>query len=212
MAKKKSSAVWARDHIEDTYVKLAQKNGYRSRAAFKLIGIDDQDRLIRCGISVIDLGSAPGAWSQVLQKRMTPPRSDQIIGSIVALDRLPMDPIQGVSFIQGDFYEQSVRDSVIAAVSSPKVDLILSDMAPNLSGISASDSARMADLVESAVEFSTDYLKTEGTLLVKCFHGSGYSQLVELFKKKFRKVWVRKPPASRSRSSELYLLGNSLRS
>ncbi|MBN9429254.1 MAG: RlmE family RNA methyltransferase [Burkholderiales bacterium] len=206
MKKGKVNRAWIAQHINDPYVKLAQKHQYRSRAAFKLIGIDEQDRLIRPGMAVVDLGSAPGAWSQVLRERLA--RSGGgIDGRIVALDLLPMEPIADVQFIQGDFREPETLARLEEALGGVRLDLVVSDMAPNLSGVAVADAARMADLVELAVEFALRHLKPDGALLVKCFHGSGYSQLVELFKDSFVKVAARKPKASRDRSAETYLLG-----
>lgn len=206
MKKGKVNRAWIAQHINDPYVKLAQKHQYRSRAAFKLIGIDEQDRLIRPGMAVVDLGSAPGAWSQVLRERLA--RSGGgIDGRIVALDLLPMEPIADVQFIQGDFREPETLARLEQALGGVRLDLVVSDMAPNLSGVAVADAARMADLVELAVEFALRHLKPDGALLVKCFHGSGYSQLVELFKDSFVKVAARKPKASRDRSAETYLLG-----
>ncbi|MCO5108337.1 MAG: RlmE family RNA methyltransferase [Burkholderiaceae bacterium] len=209
--RKKVNRAWLAQHIDDPYVKLAQKHGYRSRAAFKLVEIDAQDRLIRPGIAVVDLGSAPGAWSQVLRERLARPASagGGIDGRIVALDLLPMEPVADVEFIQGDFRDEQTLRRLEAALGGARLDLVVSDMAPNLSGVAAADSARMADLVELAVAFALAHLKPDGALLVKCFHGSGYSQVVELFKRSFARVAVRKPRASRDRSAETYLLGRA---
>ncbi len=207
--RKKPSRAWLARHIDDPYVKLAQKHGYRSRAAFKLIEIDAQDRLIRSGIVAVDLGSAPGAWSQVLRERLARPGGAGIDGRIVALDLLPMEPIPDVTFLQGDFREEETLRRLEAALGGAKPDLVVSDMAPNLSGIASADAARMSDLIELAVAFALAHLKPDGALLVKCFHGSGYSQAVELFKRSFARVAVRKPKASRAGSAETYLLGRS---
>jgi 23S rRNA (uridine2552-2'-O)-methyltransferase len=207
--RKKPSRAWLARHIDDPYVKLAQKHGYRSRAAFKLIEIDAQDRLIRPGIVAVDLGSAPGAWSQVLRERLARPGGAGIDGRIVALDLLPMEPIPDVTFLQGDFREEETLRRLEAALGGAKPDLVVSDMAPNLSGIASADAARMSDLIELAVAFALAHLKPDGALLVKCFHGSGYSQAVELFKRSFARVAVRKPKASRAGSAETYLLGRS---
>lgn len=211
--RKKVNRAWLAQHIDDPYVKLAQKHQYRSRAAFKLIEIDAQDHLIRPGISVVDLGSAPGAWSQVLRERLARPAGagGGIDGRIVALDLLPMEPIPDVTFLQGDFREEETLRRLEDALGGAKLDLVVSDMAPNLSGIAAADAARMGDLVELAVAFARAHLKPDGALLVKCFHGSGYSQIVELFKRTFVRVAVRKPKASRGRSAETFVLGRSLK-
>ncbi|HQX26112.1 MAG TPA: RlmE family RNA methyltransferase [Pseudomonadota bacterium] len=211
--RKKVNRAWLAQHIDDPYVRLAQKHAYRSRAAFKLVEIDAQDRLIRPGIVVVDLGSAPGAWSQVLRERLARPAAagGGIDGRIVALDLIPMDPIPDVVFLQGDFRDDQTLRQLEEALGGAKLDLVVSDMAPNLSGIAAADAARMSDLVELAVAFALAHLKPDGALLVKCFHGSGYSQVVELFKRSFVRVAVRKPKASRDRSAETYLLGRSPR-
>lgn len=214
----KVNRAWIAQHIDDPYVKLAQQRQYRSRAAFKLIGIDEQDRLIRPGMTVLDLGSAPGAWSQVLRERMRRrsgpgeaggEAGGEIDGRIYALDLLPMEPIPGVTFLQGDFRQEATLRQLEEALGGRCLDLVVSDMAPNLSGVAAADAARMGDLVELAVAFALDHLAPGGVLLAKCFHGSGYSQLVELFKRSFVRVAVRKPAASRARSAETYLLGRS---
>lgn len=209
----KTNRAWIARHLDDPYVKLAQKHAYRSRAAFKLIGIDDQERLIRPGMAVLDLGSAPGAWSQVLRERLrrTGAPGAAIDGRIVALDLLPMEPIADVDFVQGDFRDEETLQRLARALDGARLDLVVSDMAPNLSGVAVADSARMSDLVELAVAFALDHLKPDGALLVKCFHASGYSQLVELFKRSFGRVAVRKPPASRAESAETYLLGRAPR-
>ncbi|MFA7666328.1 MAG: RlmE family RNA methyltransferase [Burkholderiaceae bacterium] len=211
MKKRKVDRAWLAQHINDPYVKLAQRHQYRSRAAFKLIEILDQDRLLRRGMTVVDLGSAPGAWSQVLRERLLRPAGGGLDGRIIALDLLPMEPVDGVEFIQGDFREAGVLARLEASLAGGRVDLVVSDMAPNLSGVAAADSARMADLVELAADFACTHLKADGALLVKCFHGSGYSQLAELFRKRFVKVAARKPKASRDRSAETYLLGRGLK-
>jgi 23S rRNA (uridine2552-2'-O)-methyltransferase len=210
MAKNKFNKAWLAQHLSDPYVKLAQKHAYRSRAAFKLIEIDQQDKLIHPGMTVVDLGSAPGAWSQVLRERLVGP-GGTLRGRIVALDMLPMEPVADVEFILGDFREAEVLDALEAAIAGQPVDLVVSDMAPNLSGVEMADSARMADLIELAVDFAVHHLKPDGALLVKCFHGSGYSQLVEMFKRHFVRVAPRKPKASRDKSAETYLLGRGLK-
>lgn len=211
MAKNKFSKAWMHEHLTDPYVKLAQKHNYRSRAAFKLTEIDEQDRLIRPGMVVVDLGSAPGSWSQVLRERLARPGGG-LDGRVIALDLLPMEPIADVDFIEGDFRDDAVLAELEQRLGATKVDLVVSDMAPNLSGVAAADSARIAHVVELAVEFASRHLKPNGALLVKCFHGSGYSQLVQLFKQTFETVAVRKPKASRGKSAETFLLGRGLRS
>jgi 23S rRNA (uridine2552-2'-O)-methyltransferase len=210
MGKRKVDRAWLARHLNDPYVKAAQKHGYRARAAFKLIEILDRDKLLRPGMSVVDLGSAPGAWSQVLRERLA--RSGGgINGRIVALDLLPMEPVADVHFIQGDFREDAVLGQLGDVLGGDRLDLVVSDMAPNLSGVAVADAARMSDLVELALEFARTQLKPDGALLVKCFHGSGYSQLVQSFKSSFEQVLVRKPAASRDESAETYLLGRTLK-
>jgi 23S rRNA (uridine2552-2'-O)-methyltransferase len=215
---KKLNKAWLQDHLSDPYVKLALKEGYRARAAYKLKEIDESFQLIRPGQIVVDLGSAPGAWSQYLRRRFAPKSAGaggaavgQLDGTIIALDILPMEPIEGVQFIQGDFREDAVLAQLAAAVGGRPVDLVVSDMAPNLSGIESSDAARIEHLIELAIEFSQQHLKPNGVLVAKVFHGSGYSQLVERFKKVFRVVKPVKPKASRDKSAETFLLGIGLK-
>jgi 23S rRNA (uridine2552-2'-O)-methyltransferase len=211
MAKNKFSKAWMHSHLNDPYVKLAQQRGYRSRAAFKLLEIDEQDHLIRRGMRVVDLGSAPGSWSQVLREKLVGP-AGELDGRIVAIDLLPMDPIAGVEFIEGDFRDDAVLAELEALVGEgASLDLVVSDLAPNLSGVGAADAARMGHLAELALEFAGRHLKPGGALLIKCFHGSGYSQIVEAFKRSFVTVAPRKPKASRGKSAETYLLGRSLK-
>jgi len=215
---KKVNKAWLADHINDPYVKMAQREGYRARAAYKLKEIDETLGLIKPGQVVVDLGAAPGAWSQYLRRRFAPKEAGvggaavgALNGTIIALDLIEIEPIEGVQFIQGDFNDEDVLARLEAALSGRPVDLVLSDMAPNLSGISSSDAARVAHLVELAVDFSRRHLRPEGALVVKLFHGSGYSQLVELFKKTFRVARPIKPKASRDRSSETFLVGIGLK-
>ncbi len=210
---KKVNKAWLADHLNDPYVKLAQKEGYRARAAYKLKEIDETLGLIRPGMRVVDLGSAPGAWSQYLRRRMAPAgaAAGALDGTLVALDILPMEPVEGVSFLQGDFREDEVLARLTEVVGGQPLDLVVSDMAPNLSGIESSDSARIAHLVELALEFAQNHLKPEGVLVVKLFHGSGYSQLVKLFKQHFKVVKPIKPKASRDRSAETFLVGIGLK-
>ena len=206
---KKVNKAWLADHLNDPYVKLAQKEGYRARAAYKLKEIDEVLGLIRPGMRVVDLGSAPGAWSQYLRRRMAPAgaAAGALDGTLVALDILPMEPVEGVTFLQGDFRDDEVLARLTEVVGGQPLDLVVSDMAPNLSGIESSDSARIAHLVELALEFAQNHLKPEGALVVKLFHGSGYSQLVKLFKQHFKLVKPVKPKASRDRSAETFLVG-----
>ena len=210
---KKVNKAWLADHLNDPYVKLAQKEGYRARAAYKLKEIDETLGLIRPGMRVVDLGSSPGAWSQYLRRRMAPAgaAAGALDGTLVALDILPMEPDEGVTFLQGDFRDDEVLARLTEVVGGQPLDLVVSDMAPNLSGIESSDSARIAHLVELALEFAQNHLKPEGALVVKLFHGSGYSQLVKLFKQHFKLVKPVKPKASRDRSAETFLVGIGLK-
>lgn len=213
---KKVNKAWLADHINDPYVKLAQKEGYRARAAYKLKEIDETLGLIKPGQRIVDLGAAPGAWSQYLRRRVgTRPAVEgaatEVNGTLIALDMLPFEPVDGVTFLQGDFREQPVLEQLETLVGRQPIDVVLSDMAPNLSGIESSDAARMADLVELAMQFAQDHLKPDGALVAKVFHGSGYSQLVERFKQHFRVVKPLKPKASRDRSSETFLIGIGLK-
>lgn len=210
MAKKKFSKEWIQQHINDPYVKMAQQKGYRARAAFKLIEILDAEKLMRRGDIVVDLGSAPGSWSQVARERMLG-AGGVIDGRVIALDLLPMEPIAGVEFIQGDFREESVLQQLQQLVGEQQVDLVISDMAPNLSGVGSADSARIQHVCDLALDFSCQHLKAEGALIVKAFHGSGFSQIVEAFKKHFERVVERKPKASRDKSAETFLVGRRLK-
>ena len=210
MAKNKFSKDWIHQHINDPYVKLAQQKGYRARAAFKLIEILDTEKLMRRGDLVVDLGSAPGSWSQVARERLAGP-GGVVDGRIIALDILPMEPVAGVEFIQGDFREDEVLKQLEDMVGSRAVDLVISDMAPNLSGVGIADAARIQHVCELAMEFSCAHLKPNGALIVKAFHGTGFSQIVESFKKRFRRVVERKPKASRDKSSETFLVARDLK-
>ena len=189
------------EHLNDAFVKQAQKEGYRARAAYKLMEIDDKDRLIKPGMVVVDLGSAPGSWSQVAMQRLKGQ------GHVIALDILPMVGIGGVDFIQGDFREDAVLAELEDKLDGKLVDLVISDMAPNMSGISSVDQANAAYLTELAVDFSSKWLKPGGNFLVKVFIGSGFEEIVSMMRDIFEKVMTRKPKASRDRSSEVYLLG-----
>ena len=210
MAKNKFSKEWIQQHINDPYVKMAQQKGYRARAAFKLIEILDIEKLMRRGDLVVDLGSAPGSWSQVARERLAGP-GGVVDGRIIALDILPMEPVAGVEFIQGDFRDDEVLRQLEEKVGPQAVDLVISDMAPNLSGVGVADSARIQHVCDLALEFSCAHLKPEGALIVKAFHGSGFSQIVESFKQRFRRVVERKPKASRDRSAETFLVGRNLK-
>ncbi len=219
MAKNKFRQSWLHDHINDPYVKLAQREGYRARAAYKLKEIDEQDKLIQPGQVIVDLGAAPGSWSQYVRNKLAASpraREGHIDGAVVAIDLLPMEPVADVTFIQGDFREEEVfrqlEKVVLEASGGNKIDLVLSDMAPNLSGVASADAARIEYLCDLALDFAQAHLKPDGALLVKCFHGSGYSQIVEKFKRQFKVVAKRKPKASRDKSSETFILGRHLKS
>ena len=211
---KKVNKAWLHDHINDPYVKQAQREGYRARAAYKLKEIDEVLQLLRPGQIVVDLGSVPGAWSQYVRRKFAPKEAGvggaaagSLNGTIIALDMLEMESIEGVHFICGDFREAEVVAELERVVAGRRVDVVLSDMAPNLSGIESADSARISDLVELALEFASRHLTPQGALLCKVFHGSGYSQLVKLFKLSFKVVKPIKPKASRDKSSETFLVG-----
>jgi len=210
---KKVNKAWLNDHVNDPWVKLAHKEGYRARAAYKLKEIDESLGLIRPGHRVVDLGSAPGAWSQYVRRKLSPQGAavGELNGTIISIDLLPMEPIEGVQFLQGDFRESDVLTQLEALVGGQKLDVVVSDMAPNLSGVESVDAARISHLIELAVEFAVQHLKPEGALVVKVFHGSGYTQLVQLFKDTFRVVKPIKPKASRDRSSETFLIGIGLK-
>jgi 23S rRNA (uridine2552-2'-O)-methyltransferase len=215
---KKVNKAWLNDHVNDPYVKQAQREGYRARAAYKLKEIDEALGLVRPGQVVVDLGAAPGAWSQYLRRRFAPralgaggAATGELDGTIIALDLIEFEPIEGVQAILGDFRDDAVVARLEAALGGRQVDLVVSDMAPNLSGIESADSARIAHLVELAVDFSLRHLRPDGALVAKLFHGSGYSQLVEVFKRSFRVVKPIKPKASRDRSSETFIVGIGLK-
>ena len=194
-----------REHVTDPYVKRANAEGFRSRAAYKLQQIDARDKLFRPGMTVVDLGAAPGGWSQVAAKAVGKD------GHVIAVDVLEMPQVSGVTVICGDFAEQATLDAVEGALQGRTVDLVLSDMAPNISGITSADQARAIGLAELALEFALKHLKPQGNFLVKSFHGAGYDGLVNTLRRAFQQVYTRKPDASRSRSSEVYLLGRKLR-
>jgi 23S rRNA (uridine2552-2'-O)-methyltransferase len=207
--RKKSSRRWMDRHVNDPYVSRARQDGYRSRAAYKLLELSESARLLRPGMTVVELGAAPGAWTQVLSREVL--NGGNGPGRVVALDMIEMDAVPGVEFLLGDFREQAVLDQLEAMLNGRLVDLVVSDMAPNLSGVAASDAARMADLVELAMDFAVNNLAPAGALLVKSFHGSGFSQQVQQFKTAFVRVKEQKPAASRSESAETYILGQQLK-
>ena len=208
--KNRSNPEWIARHVNDPYVKKSVAEGFRSRAAYKLSEIADKDRLLRPGMVVVDLGAAPGSWTQVVRKRLSRP-DGSLNGRIVALDILPMDPLPDVEFIQGDFHDEAVERQLVERLGGTTVDVVLSDMAPNLSGIASADAARSVHLAELAADFAAKYLQPNGAFLVKAFQGSGYSQYVERLKSVFRSIIARKPAASRDSSAEIYLLARQLR-
>ena len=211
MAKSRVNKQWLHDHLNDPYVKLAQKEGYRARAAYKLKEIDEDEKLIKSGQNIVDLGCAPGSWLQYVRRKLAGKEGGGIHGMIIGLDMLPMEPVADVQFIMGDFREQAVADQLAQLLAGQKLDLVLSDMAPNLSGIAVADAARIEDIVELAIDFACEHLKPSGCLLVKCFNGSGYQTIFERFRQVFRVVTPKKPKASRDRSSEVFLLGRGLK-
>ncbi|MBP7606323.1 MAG: RlmE family RNA methyltransferase [Giesbergeria sp.] len=209
---KKVNKAWLNDHVRDPYVKLAQKEGYRARAAYKLKEIDEQLDLVRPGQTVVDLGSTPGAWSQYLRRRLSEgSTAGAVAGRIIALDILPMQPVDGVLFLQGDFREPEVLEQLEQALQGRQADVVVSDMAPNLSGNAATDAARVANLVELAVDFACRHMKPEGALVVKLFHGGAHAPLLQLFKQTFAVVKQVKPKASRDKSAEVFLVGRGLK-
>lgn len=201
MKPSKTSKAWMQEHLNDEYVKRAQKEGYRARAAYKLLEIDDKDKLIKPGMTVVDLGSTPGSWSQVAVQRIKGQ------GRVIALDILDMHPIPGVEFICGDFREEAVLRQLETSLNGKPVDLVIADMAPNMSGLKDVDQAGAAYLTELALDFCQQWLKPGGNFLVKVFIGSGFEEIVKQMRGQFEKVVTRKPKASRDRSSEVYLLG-----
>ncbi|AIY41256.1 Heat shock protein FtsJ/RrmJ / Ribosomal RNA large subunit methyltransferase E [Collimonas arenae] len=211
MAKKKLNKNWLHDHINDPYVKLAQKEGYRARAAYKLKEIDEMDKLIKPGQIIVDLGSTPGSWSQYARNKLAGQDGGGIHGMIIGLDILPMEPIADVYFIQGDFREADSLRQLERLLEGRKVDLVLSDMAPNLSGIAISDAARVEEIIDLAIEFAQLHMKPSGALLAKCFNGTGYNEVLMKFRQEFKTVASRKPKASRDKSSEIFLLGKILK-
>ena len=200
----KSSGAWLNEHVHDPYVKLAQKQGYRARAAFKLLEINEKDKLIQADTVLADLGSAPGSWSQVATELIGPR------GRVIAMDILPMDPVPGVEFIQGDFREVEVLQQLVDLLNGQKLDLVISDIAPNMSGNTVTDQARSFYLCELAYDFAINHLKPGGHFLIKVFQGAGYQEYVKLLRESFAEVVVRKPKASRDRYNEIYLLARKL--
>ncbi len=205
MVLKASSKRWLRRHVTDHYVKQARDQGYRSRAAFKLLEIDEKDRLLKPGMRVIDLGAAPGGWSQVAARKVLPG------GRVVAVDLLDIAPISGVTLVKGDFRDETVRVRLIDALEREKADLVLSDLSPNISGIRSVDQARAAELLRAAVDFCRESLNPKGALLVKLFQGEEFADLLTELKRAFVTVQTRKPGASRGESRETYLLARGMR-
>ena len=201
MAKTKSSKGWLKEHFDDEYVKRAQEEGVRSRAVYKLQELDEKDKLIKLGMSVIDLGAAPGGWSEYVAKKVGKK------GVIMATDILPMDYLDGVTFIQGDFREESVLDEILGQLENNTADLVLSDMAPNISGVDSIDQPASMYLVELALDLAVQTLRKEGEFLVKVFQGAGFDEFVKQVRTRFKVVKVRKPKASRARSREVYVVG-----
>ena len=206
MAKKKSSSRrWLKEHFDDSYVKRAQAAGYRSRASYKLLEIQDKDRLIKPGMTVVDLGAAPGGWSQVAAELVGEK------GRVIASDILSMAPIAGVDFVQGDFTEQAALDGILGLLNGQRADLVISDMAPNMSGMPAVDQPRGMYLVELALDLATQVLRPGGDFLTKVFQGEGFDELLKILRERFGQVITRKPGASRARSREMYLLGRGFK-
>lgn len=196
---------WMNEHVNDSYVKKAKKAGYRARSAFKLEEIDKKDKLLKPGQNVVDLGAAPGGWCQYARKKLGKK------SRLIAVDLLPIEPIEGVEIIQGDFTDQQVRQQINDMLDNKTIDLVLSDMAPNISGIVSADQARSIGLAEGVLDWSCSILALDGGLLMKVFQGSGFDQLRKELLANFRSVAVRKPDASRSRSSEVYLLARGFK-
>jgi 23S rRNA (uridine2552-2'-O)-methyltransferase len=201
----KSSNRWLQEHFSDPFVKKAQEQGYRSRAVFKLLGIQEKDQIIKPGMTVVDLGAAPGGWSEVAVKMVGPK------GRVVALDILPMDPIPGVHIIEGDFSEEQVYQGLLAYLEGDKVDVVLSDMAPNMSGMRSVDIPRAMYLAELALDFAQQVLKKRGTFVAKLFQGEGFDEYIKHARTLFTQVYTRKPEASRARSNELFLIGKGFK-
>jgi 23S rRNA (uridine2552-2'-O)-methyltransferase len=205
MPRSKSSGRWLDRQRRDPYVKQAREAGYRSRAAFKLAELDQRDHLLRPGMTVVDLGAAPGGWSQYVRERLGGS------GRVIALDVLPMEPIPGIEFLQGDFTENAVLDSLEKLLGSARVDLVISDMAPNISGVAVSDQARSIHLAELALDFADKHLKPGGALLLKAFQGEGFPEMQKAMRLRFERLVTRKPAASRAESREIYLLGKGFK-
>jgi len=205
MARSKSSNRWLEEHVNDPFVKQAQIDGYRARAAYKLLELNDKDKLIRPGMLVVDLGSAPGSWSQIAGRLVG------VKGRVIASDILPMDSLEQVDFIQGDFTEASVFDQIMEKLGTDGADLVISDMAPNISGVDAADQASSMYLVELALDMARQVLKPKGNFVAKVFHGEGYDDYLKDVRTSFEKVVIRKPESSRARSREVYVVGKGFK-
>lgn len=205
MARSKTSKSWMKEHVNDPYVQRAKAEGYRSRAAYKLMELDARDRLLGPGRVVVDLGATPGGWAQVAAAKVGPK------GKVIGVDLLEMEPLPGVTFIRGDFTTDETLAELDAALGGRPVDLVLSDMAPNISGVPSSDAPRMIYLNELAADFALQRLSPNGALVMKTFQGPGFPELIRMLKSRFRQVLSRKPDASRDRSPEMYLLARELR-
>ncbi len=203
MPTSKSSRRWLREHFSDPYVKQAQQEGFRSRAVYKLLELQERDKLFKPGMTVIDLGAAPGGWSQIVANLVGKK------GRVIALDILPMDPLPGVEFILGDFSEEAVLSELLKRLGDTKADWVISDMAPNMSGIDSVDQPRSMELAELAFDFAQQVLQPEGGFLVKTFQGEGFDLFLVALRRYFKKVTIRKPKASRDRSREVYLLARN---
>jgi 23S rRNA (uridine2552-2'-O)-methyltransferase len=205
MARSKSSHRWLKSHFDDEYVKRAQREGYRSRAVYKLEELQQKDRILRPGMTLVDLGAAPGGWSQYAVRQL------KGSGRIIAMDLLPMDPLDGVEFLEGDFREDEVLDLLMKMLGETRVDLVMSDMAPNISGMEAVDQPRSIYLAELAADFAARVLREGGDLLFKAFQGEGFDDLIKLLRSQYRQVKIRKPRASRPRSREVYVMARHYR-
>lgn len=205
MARSKSSGRWLKEHVNDPFVKQAQKDGYRSRASYKLLALNEKDKLIKPGMLVIDLGSAPGGWSQVASKLVGES------GKLIASDILPMDALPDVDFIQGDFTEESVFNQIMTVIDDRPVDVVISDMAPNISGVAVADQASSIYLIELALDMAQQVLKPNGSFIAKAFQGEGYDAFVAQVREHFQNVLIRKPEASRARSREVYVVGKGFK-
>ena len=210
LKKLRSNRAWIERHINDPFVKKSRQEGYRARSVYKLTELDDKEHLFKPGMTVVDLGSAPGSWTQIVRERLSD-KDGNLVGRIIAMDILPMEPVDGAIFLQGDFREQEVADKLAEILDGGKVDVVISDMAPNLSGVAMVDAGASMLLNELALEFALEHLKPNGVFVTKSFQGSGYSQFIEACKKSFKSVAQRKPEASRDTSPEMYVVARNLK-